>query len=170
MIMPPTRSAKPKIETSDEIDAKTLGRIEAQLDYLITGVDKLTTQFAKAEDSRASNWVEYRTAHTQLAMQCEAHERRLCSTEEEITELMSNTESAFDGAEKAVKDEFTKIREATDTRFGAFSKLITDLDNKISPLLFAHKILVWVSIVLGTSIAALLWGIFTHTIAITFAH
>ena len=172
------RKPKPGLELTD---GERLARIEQQNEGILDAVKTLTTQFTRAEEQRVANWIEYRTAHERVVAQCEIQEKRITGIEGELVDYIQASDAAMDAAAREVKAgfntvakeveaEITKIVEKTDIKFGAFNGMIKKLDDKISPLLFAHKILAWVAIGLGSAVAGLLWGILTHAITISFVH
>ena len=122
-----------------------LSTIEAQTTYIVKQVDALIAQFAAAEKIRADNLVEYKVQHASVVSQCNDTEADLVKLETRVNEIVKE-----DGVIDTIR------------------KSISTLDDKIAPLITAHKILVWVAIFFGTSIGVLVWGIITHTISVIY--
>ncbi len=122
-----------------------LSTIEAQTTYIVKQVDNLIEQFAAAEKTRADNLVEYKVQHASVVGQCNSTAADLKKLEDKVKDIVKE-----DGIIDTIK------------------KNISALDDRIAPLLTAHKILVWVAIFFGTSLGVLVWGIITHTVSIVY--
>jgi len=145
-----------------------LGKIQTQTDYIAKSVDTLSSQLAKTEEQRIANWIEYKIQHERVVESAMAAAKKAEEAEglacQKSDELEKNTGEKI----TEVRRSFLVLETEANAKIGEMTKLVNDLKEKISPLLVAHRILVWVTIFFASSIGLLLWGIFTHTVAITF--
>lgn len=143
----PTK-AIPPVENGDTklTNAVRLGLIEQQLGFLTNSIETLGDKIDKTEDTRSANLLDYVRQHSDVVAEVKSANNKV-----------DTLRTKFDISETSIIDKF----EVVDKRFD-------DWETKINPLLTAHKILVWVTIFFASSIGLLLWGIFTHTVAISF--
>jgi septation ring formation regulator EzrA len=127
-------------------NAVRLGKIELQLGYLTDSIKTLSIQIEKTENTRNESLLNYVQEHSKVVNNCAENTKDLNSLRTEFDASLNNTVE----------------------NFSTFEKRIDDWDKKISPLLTAHKVLVWVAIFFASSIGLLLWGIFTHTVSVIF--
>lgn len=127
-------------------NAVRLGLIEQQLGSVNETLRALANKIDRTEDTRGLNLLEYVKQHGDVVADARDANRKI----------------------DALRTEFNASEMDTNDAFEELEKRFDDWDSKISPLLTAHKILVWVTIFFASSIGLLLWGLFTHTVALSF--
>lgn len=141
-------TSQPSTENGDTklTNAVRLGLIEQQLSSMNETLKSLANKIDKTEDTRGLNLLDYVKQHSDVVADARDANRKIDTLRTEFNASEMDTSDAFEELEK---------------RFD-------DWDEKISPLLTAHKILVWVTIFFASSIGLLLWGLFTHTVVLSF--
>jgi len=145
-----------------------LANIEAQTDYIAKSLDTLTAQLAKTEEQRVTNLIEYKIQHEKVVEAAVSAAKKADDAEKAAIRKAEEIEKASTKEITEVKKSFNVLENDVKDRIGETVKMVNELKDKISPLLVAHKILVWVTIFFASSIGLLLWGIFTHTISVMF--
>ena len=149
--MPPPRKTPESTTPTENGDTKLttavrLGLIEQQLGSMNETLKTLANKIDKTEDTRGLNLLDYVKQHSDVVADARDANRKI----------------------DLLRTEFNASETDTAVAFEALEKRFDDWDNKISPLLTAHKILVWVTVFFASSIGLLLWGLFTHTVALSF--
>lgn len=144
--MPP--KAPPLAENGDTkiTNAVRLAQIEQQLVFLNGAINTLGDKIDNTENTRGINLLEYVKQHGEVVADAKEANKKV----------------------DALKIEFYASKLDTDDSFEVLEKRFDDWDDKIGPLLTVHKVLVWVTIFFASSIGLLLWGIFTHTVSLSF--
>ena len=92
------------------------------------------------------------------------------TVQRDITEI-KDVVNKIDGNQRELSAAFLvacEQNEHRDERLDKHEKRIESLEEAIKPMIFAYKILAWVGSILGLSIIALLWAIFTGQVTLGF--
>ncbi len=95
----------------------------------------------------------------------------LTSQIEKHIELRQEFLTAYTRAHTALEEKTLHAHGRIDkieTQIGLLTNQVSALEKSIQPLVFMSKVLSWLSVVLGTSIVALIWGILTHQVTLVF--